>query len=82
MTSKFAPNNFNNSIWVHDAGFTFGCNILRLGSNPLNSENSGFCHVGKGNYYDIEADKNGNSPLTGEKEKFTVAELEVYKVFY
>jgi hypothetical protein len=81
MSSKFVPSNFRRAVFVQDLGITFGCSILRLSGIRINSENGSFCCVGKNNFYDIEKDINGNSPLTGEKEEFTCTELEVYKVF-
>jgi hypothetical protein len=80
MSTKFVPNNPERAIYVDDDGFTFGYNILRLAGNRLNLENIGICQVGREKFYNIEGDKNGKSPLTGEKENFTLAELEVYKI--
>jgi hypothetical protein len=44
----------------------------------LNDQDKGCSDVK--NYYNMQADENGNSPLTGVKGNFTVAELEVYQV--
>jgi hypothetical protein len=44
-----------------------------------NYDQGGRCLTGKNRYYDIEG---AVSPLTGEKDKFTVSALEVYKVIY
>ena len=81
MSKKFVVYNPERAIYVDDEGFTFGYNILRVAGSPLNSKNIGICQVvGKEKTYNIEGDKNGKSPLTGEKENFTLAELEVYKI--
>ena len=58
----------------------------------MNKENGGRCYVNEGwhnVYYNIVADENGNSPLTGEGhqqegwfKEFTCEEVEVYQVFY
>lgn len=80
MTQKYIPSNNDKAIYIHSNGFYFGNNILTVEGSPLNADNRGSCNVGKNNFYDIEADSKGESPLTGEKGKFTCVELEVYKV--
>jgi len=76
---KYTPNNFDYAVYMHSDGFSFGNQILLLTGDILNNNNEGRCNTGKDRYYDIEGDV---SPLTGEKEKFTCAELEVYQVIY
>ena len=44
----------------------------------LNGKDEGICCVGTDNHYNIVGDADRKSPLTGEKGKFTVSELEVY----
>jgi hypothetical protein len=80
MTRKYIPNDTNKAIYTYSNGFGFGMLILLLTSDTtLNRLNEGRCHTGKDRYYDIE----GNvSPLINEKDDFTCAELEVYKVIY
>ena len=50
--------------------------------DKLNEYGVGRCWVGTDNFYDIEEDEDGMSPLTGEEEWFTVSELEAYRVEY
>jgi hypothetical protein len=76
---KYTPNNFDKAVFMYSNGFSFGHLILLLTGNMLNNNNEGRCLTGKSNYYHIEGDV---SPLTGEKEKFTCAELELYQVIY
>jgi hypothetical protein len=76
---KYTSNNFDNAVYMNSNGFGFGNLIFLLTGNILNNNNEGRCCTGKGKYYDIEGDK---SPLTGEKDEFTCAELEVYQVIY
>ncbi len=80
VDTKFTPNNYDKAIYTEPKGFTFGNGILRLTGDKLN-ENAEYalCLTGKYNHYDIEGDV---SPLTGEKNKFQCAELEVYRVIY
>jgi hypothetical protein len=79
MKEKYIPNNYDNAIYTHSNGFEFGNNILGVYGDPINAPNNGWCYTGKHNYYDIEGDV---SPLTNQKNLFTIAELEVYKVVY
>ena len=80
MTQKYIPNNHHHAIYTHPNGFCFGNEILSVISlSKLNNNNEGYCYTGKKYYYDIEGDV---SPLTNQKNKFTCAELEVYKVVY
>jgi hypothetical protein len=55
----------------------FSNTILSITGIKLNGNKEGRCYVGTANNYYIEA-VNGKSPLTGENDKFTAAELEVY----
>jgi hypothetical protein len=63
--------------------FGLACELIIGWSNPMNKENDGNCWT-KNDYENcqIEADGGGNSPLTGEKKNFTVAEFEVFAVTY
>ncbi len=79
VDTKFTPNNYDNAIYTLSNGFCFGNNILTIERYKLNENATALCWTGKLNYYDIEGDV---SPLTGEKEKFQCAELEVYRVIY
>jgi hypothetical protein len=80
MTHKYIPNNSQGAIVPRSHGFGFGnCILLLKSDTTLNQHNYGRCYTGKGNYYDIEGDV---SPLTNQKNKFTCAQLEVYKVIY
>ena len=80
MTQKYIPNNHHNAIYTWSSGFGFGNGILLLTSaSTLNNHNEGRCYTGKNRDYDIEGDV---SPLTNQKNSFTCAELEVYKVLY
>jgi hypothetical protein len=80
MTHKYIPNERQKAIFTETTGFDFGGRILAVSSDTtLNQHNGGRCYTGKGNYYDIEGDV---SPLTNQKNKFTCAQLEVYKVIY
>ncbi len=80
MTQRYNCNNTYRAIYTWNDGFCFGSNILRVTSDTtLNQHNQGWCYAGKNNYYDIEGDV---SPLTNQKNTFTCAQLEVYKVVY
>ena len=79
MKEKYTPNNYGLAIFTRSNGFEFGDNILRVSGDPINATNHGRCYTGKDRGYDIEGDV---SPLTNEKERFTIADLEVYKVVY
>ncbi len=79
VDTKYTPNNYDKAIYMLDYGFRFGCDILAVCSDTLNNNNAGYTRQGKSNYYDIDGDV---SPLTGEKDRFTCAELEVYQVIY
>ena len=79
MKQKYIPNDDGNAILTSYSGFIFGYYILGVYGDPINGPNNGQCFTDKFRGYDIE----GNvSPLTGQKEHFTCAELEVYKVVY
>jgi hypothetical protein len=80
MTHKYIPNDRQKAIKNRSDGFVFGDWILGVSSGTtLNKQEEGGCCTGKGRYYDIE----GNvSPLTNQKDNFTCAKLEVYKVIY
>ena len=61
----------------HARGFEFGELALYVSTDGnLNDQNKGYSKLK--NYYNMQADENGNSPLTGVNGNFTVAELEVY----
>jgi hypothetical protein len=80
MTQKFTPNNYERAIYTHKTGFSFGqYDMLGLTALLLNADNVGKCRTGKDTGYDIEGDV---SPLTNEKNTFTCAQLEVFKVIY
>ncbi len=80
MTQRYNCINTQNAIYTRYDGFCFGSGILRLDSSTaLNKQDEGRCFTGKDRYYDIEGDV---SPLTNQKDNFTCAQLEVYKVLY
>ncbi len=80
MTQRYNCNNTERAIHTWNNGFFFGSSILRVISDTtLNQHNQGWCRTGKQYYYDIEGDV---SPLTNQKDRFTCAQLEVYKVVY
>jgi hypothetical protein len=80
MTHKYIPNDRKKGIFTWDNGFSFGNFILGVTSfTTLNKHREGYCLTGKDRYYDIEGDV---SPLTNQKDRFTCAQLEVYKVIY
>jgi hypothetical protein len=80
MIQKFTPNNYEKAILTWKTGFSFGqYDMLGITAHSLNADNEGKCSVGKYTGYDIEGDV---SPLTNEKNTFTCAQLEVYKVIY
>jgi hypothetical protein len=77
MTHKYIPKDRQNAICTHKDGFCFGGSILQVTSGTtLNQPNMGGCFT-KNTYYEIEGDV---SPLTNQKNNFTCAQLEVYKV--
>jgi hypothetical protein len=80
MIQKYIPNDHQEAIHTRPNGFEFGNGILFLTSDSkLNDHNQGCCYTGNYRYYDIEGDE---SPLTNQEDRFTCAELEVYKVVY
>jgi hypothetical protein len=80
MTHKYIPNDRQKAIFTRSDGFMFGYFILGVTSDTtLNKHEEGWCDTGKDRHYDIEGDV---SPLTNQKERFTCAQLEVYKVIY
>ncbi len=80
MTCKYEPNKIMPPVARAADGFSFGNNILLLTSaTTLNEKNMGVCKMGKQRGYDIEGEV---SSLTNQKDNFTCAELEVYKVVY
>ena len=79
MKEKYIPNNYDNAIYTRSNGFKFGISILGVIGDPINAPNNGYCWTGKDKYYDIEGDV---SPLTNQRDRFTIGELEVYKVVY
>jgi hypothetical protein len=46
MRKKFVPNNYDCAIHFQEEGITFGRNILRIVSDPLNQEKGSSCHFG------------------------------------
>ena len=80
MTQRYNCNNTERAIYTDSNGFCFGDCILRVTSDTtLNQHDKGWCKTGKYRCYDIEGDE---SPLTNQKNDFTCAQLEVYKVIY
>ena len=61
---------------------SYGGHNLSAGysNTDLNTPNVSHCAIGLN--YSIPGDANGNSVLTGEKDKFTCADIEVYAVKY
>ena len=82
LDTKYTPSNVDNATFGRSDGFVFGNCILAVIGTKLNDNNAGRCYVGTGNHYNIDADANGKSPLTGEKDHFTPAEIEVYQVLW
>ena len=58
--------------------FDSGNSNLGLGYEPMNGNNNGRSYLGEG--YNIPADSEGKSILTGDGTYFTCVEVEVYKV--
>ena len=80
MTQRYNCNHTQKAIYTQPYGFWFGDCILAITSyTKLNGDNEGYCYTGKDNHYNIEGDV---SPLTNQKNYFTCAQLEVYKVVY
>jgi hypothetical protein len=79
MKEKYIPNNYDKAIRTYSKGFEFGDDILGVYGDLLNESKRGWCYTSKNRGYDIEGDV---SPLTYQKDRFTCAELEVYKVVY
>jgi hypothetical protein len=79
MKEKYIPNNYDKAIYTRYDGFEFGDYILGVYGDLLNESKRGWCYTGKARFYDIEG---GVSPLTNQKERFSIAELEVYMVVY
>jgi hypothetical protein len=89
LNTKYLPTNAS-SYGIHPdpKGICFGnCILLVRSGNKLNDANIAYCRTGTAYGYNIAADSNGNSPLTGSNgtdpnSRFTVAELEVFSVKY
>ncbi len=80
MKQRYNCNQSKRAIYTYNTGFMFGSDILSVISDTtLNQHNHGVCWTRKDRYYDIEGDA---SPLTNQKDYFTCAQLEVYKVIY
>ena len=58
--------------------FYSGSTNLGLRDEPMNGSNNGYSYLGKG--YNIPGDSEGKSILTGDGNKFTCVEVEVYQV--
>jgi hypothetical protein len=79
MKEKYIPKNYDKAIYTRNDGFEFGDYILGVYGDTINAPKIGWCYTGKDRGYDIEG---GVSPLTNQKERFSIAELEVYMVVY
>jgi hypothetical protein len=80
MAQRYNPNNTQDTIVTDPNGICFGNWILAVRSDTLlNQHDRGYCLTGKQYGYDIEGDL---SPLTNQKDDFTCAQFEVYKVIY
>jgi hypothetical protein len=80
MTQKYIPNDSKKAIYTNQYGSIFGADVLKVTSlTTINKHNEGWCKTGKDKGYDIEGDV---SPLTNQKNEFTCAQLEVYKVIF
>jgi hypothetical protein len=82
LDTKYTPCHVDRAIYGYSNGFGFGNAILDVSGSKLNDANAGICKVGTNNYYFINGIDNGKSPLTGQNERFTAAEIEVYRVFW
>ena len=58
--------------------FDSGVSNLGLYSEPMNGNNYGESYLGGG--YNIPGDSEGKSELTGDGNRFTCVEMEVYQV--
>lgn len=58
----------------------FGNCDLGIHGQPFNGKENGYCRIGQS--YDVPEDVYGASELTGELNKFTIAEIEVHAVHY
>lgn len=66
-------------------GPNFGQPHLALFREPMNGEKKCVCHFNESKYYEIGADDDGNSELTGEgnpDKLFTCQECEIYQVLF
>jgi hypothetical protein len=65
-------------------GPNFGCGSLLIEGERMNEPEAGTCLIagsdGGAIEYMVEADKQGRSMLTGEKNAFTCREVEVYQI--
>ena len=79
LTQKYTPQNYDKAIKTFYNGFSFGNGALKIEGETLNGDWLGACKTGKDTEYNFEGEM---SPLTHEKNSFTCAQLEVYKVIY
>ena len=69
-------------FWSSGNGPYFGYNgSLALYQSPMNQANHGYCNINSPSLT-VPGDSQGNSELTGTKNFFTCAELEVFEVAY
>jgi hypothetical protein len=61
-----------------DFGPYFGNCDLGIHGEPLNGKDNGYCRTGKN--FNVPTDIDENSEITGELNKFTLADIEVYQV--
>ena len=66
--NKYTPSNYDGAIYAIAYGFGFGNGILAVRGDTLNTDNRGYCCIGKWRGYDIEEDV---SPLTNQQGRFT-----------
>ena len=61
-----------------DFGPYFGNCDLGIHGEPLNGKENGYCRTGK--TFNVPTDIDENSEITGELNKFTLADIEVFQV--
>jgi len=81
FSKKYPVTSGQNAIYCssgYGPSFASGNSNLGLYSEPMNGNNKGVSNLGEG--YNIPADSEGKSILTGDGDDFTCVEVEVYQV--
>ena len=81
---KYPCLKYGQAVYHRDRGPSFGGYLLEIMGSPMNKENGSNCYTDYSDLarYNVDLSSSGCSILTGQKDKFTCAEMEVYKVTF